>query len=108
MSSGRHVETGAYEEWFKYHPENVGFVLDLLVVSLDDSFLAPEAAIALKSLCDLCRASLVKHVASFGQLHSKIHLMGVSSRTVSKKMIASAPTNCFSISQRHSPWSKQG
>ena len=52
--------------------------LEYLVTSLDDSALAPEAAIALKSLCDLCRGNLTAHVASFGQLHIKVASMGVS------------------------------
>jgi hypothetical protein len=52
--------------------------LEYLVTSLDDSALAPEAAIALKSLCDLCRGNLTAHVASFGQLHTKVASMGVS------------------------------
>jgi len=70
--------SGSYEEWFKYHSDHVVLALDYLVTSLDDRSLASEAALALKSLCDICRGNLTAHVASFGQLHGKVASMGVS------------------------------
>ncbi|KAJ9108122.1 hypothetical protein QFC19_002589 [Naganishia cerealis] len=63
---------GAYEEWFRYHNDSVAFVLDYIVSALDVPKLAPEAASALKAICDLCRGNLTQHVASFGALHGKV------------------------------------
>ncbi|KAJ9116745.1 hypothetical protein QFC20_000680 [Naganishia adeliensis] len=65
----------AYEEWFRYHHDSVAFVLDYIVSALDVSQLAPEAASALKAICDLCRGNLTQHVASFGALHGKVASM---------------------------------
>lgn len=72
------VELGAYEEWFRYHNASVAFVLDYIVSALDVPHLAPEAASALKAICDLCRGNLTQHVASFGALHGKVAGMEVS------------------------------
>lgn len=69
---------GAYEEWFRYHHDSVAFVLDYIVSALDVPKLAPEAASALKAICDLCRGNLTQHVASFGALHGKVASMQVS------------------------------
>ena len=77
------VATGAYEEWFRYHNASVAFVLDYIVSALDVPHLAPEAASALKAICDLCRGNLTQHVASFGALHSKVAGMEVSAVRIS-------------------------
>jgi hypothetical protein len=53
-------------------------VLDYIVSALDVPHLAPEAASALKAICDLCRGNLTQHVASFGALHGKVAGMEVS------------------------------
>ncbi|KAJ9120790.1 hypothetical protein QFC22_002724 [Naganishia vaughanmartiniae] len=65
----------AYEEWFRYHHDSVAFILDYIVSALDVPGLAPEAASALKAICDLCRGNLTQHVASFGALHGKVASM---------------------------------
>lgn len=62
----------SYEEWFKYHKDNIVFTLDYIVTALDDSTTAPEAATALKAICDICRGDLVRHVSAFGALHGKV------------------------------------
>lgn len=64
--------TGSYEEWFKYHTDSIIFVLDYVVTALDDPVTAPEAATALKAICDICRGNLVTHVSAFGALHGKV------------------------------------
>lgn len=53
-------------------------MLDYIVSALDVPKLAPEAASALKAICDLCRGNLTQHVASFGALHGKVAGMQVS------------------------------
>lgn len=65
--------TGAYEEWFKYHPDHLLPVLSYLVPSLTASRLvSPSAADSLKALCDICRTKLVQHIGAFSELHGKI------------------------------------
>lgn len=56
----------------------MAFVLDYIVSALDVPHLAPEAASALKAICDLCRGNLTQHVSSFGALHGKVAGMEVS------------------------------
>jgi hypothetical protein len=100
---------GAYEEWFKYHSDNVTVALQYLVSSLDDEYLAPEAAIALKSVCDLCRGTLSNHVAAFGQLHGKVAGMGVSTVTlfVSHLTYSEVITPASGTSQSHRSYCKR-
>lgn len=62
----------SYEEWFKYHNDNIVFTLDYIVTALDNPVTAPEAATALKAICDICRGDLVSHVSAFGALHGKV------------------------------------
>jgi hypothetical protein len=79
QSSVPKLTSGAYEEWFKFHPDHLLPVLSYLVPSLTSSRLvSPSAAEALKALSDICRTKLVQHIGAFSELHGKIGDLGVS------------------------------
>ncbi len=68
----------SYEEWFKYHPSCVTFVLNYVVSAIETPALASLGARVLKALCDLCRSELKQHVEAFGVLHGRVSLLQVS------------------------------
>jgi hypothetical protein len=70
----------SYEEWFKYHPTSVTFVLNYVVTAIDTPSLSSLGARVLKALCDLCRSELKQHVEAFGILHGRIGSLQVSDR----------------------------
>ena len=79
FSSDARIE--AYEEWFKFHPDQLLPVLSYLVTSLTTSHssrVTRHSAEALKALCDICRKKLVEHISAFSELHGKIGDLGVS------------------------------
>lgn len=68
----------SYEEWFKYHPACVTFVLNYVVAAIETPALASLGARVLKALCDLCRSELKQHVEAFGVLHGRVSSLQVS------------------------------
>ena len=69
----RCLQVESYEEWFKFHPDNLAPVLSYLVTSLTVSgSISRAAADALKAICDICRGRLVQHISAVSQLHGRI------------------------------------
>jgi hypothetical protein len=92
----------AYEEWFKYHPVCVTFVLDYVVTAIETPALASLGARVLKALCDLCRSELKQHVEAFGVLHGRVSSLQVSQEfTVSefRGQRCSLPPTCSQTTQ---------
>ncbi len=82
MQAHRSGCTAAYEEWFKYHPSSVAYVLEYVVAAIDNPDLASLGSRVLKALCDLCRLELKQHVQAFGVLHGRIGQLQVHNLTL--------------------------
>ena len=68
------IKTGTYATWFTV-PIDERYLLNALnyvVGALDEPSLCLQAANALRDLCDANRQKLAKHIASFGELHSRL------------------------------------
>lgn len=98
----------AYEEWFKYHPVCVTFVLDYVVTAIETPALASLGARVLKALCDLCRSELKQHVEAFGVLHGRVSSLQVSQEFTVSEFRGQDVHYHPLARKRHSHWTKCG
>ncbi|KZV82789.1 ARM repeat-containing protein [Exidia glandulosa HHB12029] len=81
---------GAYASWFAAQDPNLLLtVINTVINSIHEPLLSLSAANALRDLCDSNRQALSPHIASFGELYSKLNTIPDTERNKILQSIAS-------------------